>query len=229
MASINLLPTGNGYTLQFIVFAGSRPTCVQTNDGDSTGVRCNRTDVKTDAYTVDDAPSDFATTTTLYSRFIMRKDGTGTNSNVRNGVRYSGTNAWGTLGSGYTSGYTDYLPKLHTTAPGGGSWDRDTINASEVLFYNNGDGSANSVRVTMAYLQLTYVVAAGGGFVFALRQYLMPLLGTGITFGQMGSLCSALREASGLRQLTYEPHEWPMLYAAWTAYTHPVQFDFAAR
>ena len=198
MANIDLVPTGNGYITQWTTFGGGgRPMSVQTNDGNASYVWVARVNAYTDAYTVDPMPGAAGVITNVQSGWMVMKSGTGSNSNIRNGLRYGGSNAWGTLGTGYSTSYSNYLPTNHPTPPGGGKWTSVKVNASQVLIYNNGDAPDNSIRVTKCSLYVTYTLQVGG--LLMLMSRILPLLGGNIVLHHMARLRAELWRATGGR------------------------------
>lgn len=228
MPSTNLLPDGNGHALQWTVGAGTRPTCVQTHDSDTSYVWINRTQAGTDAYTVDNMPANAGPITLVQSCFAYRRSGTGTNSEVKSGAYYSGAHAWGALhsiGDSYVQS-SDTLAQ----APGGGSWTKAILDSSQVEFYNDGTGDANSVRVTMARLYVEYELAGGFSFIIvgslAAGLLVFPFLEDFCRHVESGR--PRVADAAALRTPRLRPDELSRTWREYREHPFPRYFDLGA-
>ena len=215
MATVDLLPNGNGYSTQWVLAAGTRPSCLWTNDGATSYIQKDSSSVGIDSYTLDDMPVgvDSINSVTAYA-IIGRSGASAGNGNI--GCRYSSTNLLNTaaLFPGSWAGWN--FPMAN--APGGGAWSVAVLNSTEVLIRAQGDGTGGvNDYCTQLYVHVDY--NANSVFLLILS-WLLPLLGAGVIFSQFKAALGILARQHRNRPRFTEAEQLE-LWRAWQEHRHP--------
>jgi hypothetical protein len=167
-------PNGIGAENDWGDFAGSRPTNVATNDGDTTGIFKEATFGvrRRQLFTFPSLPSDFNTLTSAKATAVMKKY-TGT---VYVFTHYAGSDAdYGAIGGTYTA-----YDSLSVT-----SGSKATVEA-----YHGGPGAqqtgGNEVWCTLVYRTVVYSAASGACFSTTLGS----LVGVGVGLAEFFRACA---------------------------------------
>lgn len=159
MPTVTLYPRAVGCNSAWTVGAGSRPTCVATNDGDGSYIFTN-TSARIDSYILDLLPAAAVTVSQVDVHFVGRY-GSGAPAptiavyQALTGCATSNEGASQTMGAGYA----DYVA-TNTTRPGGGAWSVADVNgASFGVKYTGLTGDGQGL-VTQIYANVTYATAA---------------------------------------------------------------------
>ena len=217
MPSINLYPTAAGFHTAWVNGAGSIPTNVQTNDGHTSYVKLAGADSGKETYQVDDMPGDAVSVTSVTAHAVLIRQGAG-GGNLKHIVRYNGVDL---LSSNFsiTAAWVDYS-WLVPTAPGGGGWTPTIVNATE--FGQQRYNGADEVRCTQCYAVVVYV--AGGETFITFYQYLLPLLGTALSYAQFRA---AAMIAAAARAMRFDEGEVERLWRVHMAWRHPHSLNMA--
>lgn len=169
-----IYPDAAGVTQQYVNGAGTVPTNVQTNDGDSS-YRSTTTDLKIDLFSMDDLPEG-AETTDYYRGYVVSR---GVGSNIVHRVRLY------TSGSSVESGNRTALNGSWTTTSypfvndaAGNPWTVSTVNVSQ-LGYRRTQSSGPGHRVTQVKAYVRFKFGAGMLMNFGWK-LIPPLLASGL-------------------------------------------------
>lgn len=185
MATVDLLPNGNGYSIQWVLSAGTRPSCLWTNDGATSYISKDTASVGIDSYTLDDMPAGAVSINSVVVYAYVGRSATGPgNGNI--GVRYNSTNLFSS--AAIFPGSWNQWTYTAANAPGGGAWTPTILNSTEVMVRAQGDGTSGvSAYCTQLYVHVDYV--PGGSMFMIIMSLLGPLIGSCLTWPQF---CRAL-------------------------------------
>jgi hypothetical protein len=212
MPTTDLFPDATGNYAQWTVGAGSRPTCVQTNDGNTSRIDALAGSTPMDSYSCDDLPASAALVNTVIIRSYTRREGAGA-GNSNHFTRLGGVDQ-AEPAFAHALSYTLRSDTV-ATPPGGGSWDVADVNGLEAGI-NHGSSGASDVRCTQIFLNVDYT-DAGFGFI-TFFEILLPLIGGQLSFQEfVGALqLITLRHRNRPRWKRHEILKMWDEYKAWS-------------
>ena len=221
MSAFTLYPLAAGYTSAWGIGAGSRPTCVQTNDAGTSYITKDGSIAGIDAYTLDDLPGGAATVNGNVTANGYWGRSAINPGNANNGFRYSGTNGFG---GAFTCPPSWTLQSdAFAQAPGAVPWTPAVLNLTEILCQDAGTGTGGVFQhVTQLYATGDYTPGSGG-FAYLIASHILPLLGAAIPLSKMRELALAVwrTKLPGIGRTLILPHEYELAWREWAAYRHP--------
>jgi len=187
--------------------AGTFPTILMTNDGDTSYMLCND-NLCREQYTLTNLPAGAISVTAIHAYTAAKKVAAGTPA-MTGGIYIDGGLIEG-AGNAYTTGAYE----TNNWALAGGPWTAASFNAAEGSIFKNGPTANTSLNITMFYLSVTYTIAMGSPM-FLFASVLPPIL-------SLGTLCA--REWTHIRSRIssqFSDDEWAEVVRASREYRHP--------
>lgn len=215
MAIATLTPASQGTDDVWDLGAGaSKTVAVQTNDGDTSYIKDDDPGGQHTFYHSQLTPDAVEIVThTLYHR---SRTGTGGAQFLRDSgrLKYGANTTIGVCKTGLTDSYS-LENDADLAVPGGGTWSRTIVNATQIGIGTCNTGAGGEVRCTQLYWDVEFEPAAGV-FVYLVSQWLAPLLGlcggAGLVFREIGAALKAIQAArlSAMPILPSTPREFEM-------------------
>lgn len=211
MPTLAALPNATGSYTQWTVSGGSRPSCVQTNDGDTTKVALTSGTTGIDTYHMTNLPGAANQVTSVASGCYIRRTAAG--GGTCNVTMYDGTLGYSSgfsLNISYTAHYYSFNP------PSGGSWTPAIWNSAQAGPRRSVAGAAGCY-CTMVYSNVVYTLAAGG-FIYLLHS-ILAAVGGGVTLSHLPGMA---RDIFHQTRSIIRPDEYAEAFREWSTWTRPV-------
>lgn len=174
--------------------AGTFANLHEPDDDNTSYLGMDNTGPDQSVFGLDDLPASAAQILSVTSKLRSVNAGGGASGQIRVGLKYGGNYVLGTTRTPVGDPtYTTYT-QVHATGPLAVVWTPAILNATEITNEKVNSGVGTTMRTTTLNLTVVYEPHAGGHR-FLIQSWLIGLLGTGVSVGQiwgLGGLAHAL-------------------------------------